>query len=305
MHVEYMSRFLCLAVACASVGVPIWAYYDANGGYYEVDKGYFSPFKVCKQLGYNREKCGSDVSRFRPSSMAMLTGILAIGSCLLLAGFCVLSVIQLAMISSRDKVVLQYKSNVMLKAVLALLSCILSAVATTIFALEIDSGHRQGFRITKGISFYLQLSVIFLTIGLFVMALMDVIYTKKAGGDPTVYIDSSAENSTTFNNPGFREGRGGGRNGISVTDASGKPYSGIRNGAGSVQSMSTTLTSVSNGSTIESVTRSPLRSSLKKPRPRGEHGIQNPGFSGSGHSPPMHRNGSVKKVRIQTHSTEV
>lgn len=93
--------------------------------------------------------------------------------------------------------------------------------------------------------------------------------------------------------------------GISVTDASGKPYSGIRNGAGSVQSMSTTLTSVSNGSTIESVTRSPLRSSLKKPRPRGEHGIQNPGFSGSGHSPPMHRNGSVKKVRIQTHSTEV
>lgn len=59
--------FVCLAVACASVGVPIWGYYDANGGYYEVDKGYFSPFKVCKQLGYNREKCGSDVSRFSPS----------------------------------------------------------------------------------------------------------------------------------------------------------------------------------------------------------------------------------------------
>lgn len=59
--------FVCLAVACASIGVPIWGYYDANGGYYEVDKGYFSPFKVCKQLGYNREKCGSEVSKFRPS----------------------------------------------------------------------------------------------------------------------------------------------------------------------------------------------------------------------------------------------
>uniref|UniRef100_T1GF29 Uncharacterized protein n=1 Tax=Megaselia scalaris TaxID=36166 RepID=T1GF29_MEGSC len=236
--------------------------------------------------------------------MALLTGLLAIGSCLLLAGFCVLSIIQMAMISSREKVVLQYKTNVIFKAVLALLSCILAVVATVIFALEIDSGHRQGFRITRGISFYLQISVILLTVGLFVMALLDVVYTKKPGGDPTIYMDSSADNSTTFNNPGFREGRGN-RNGISVTDASGKPYSGIRNGAGSVQSMSTTLTSVSNGSTIESVTRSPLRSSLKKPRPRGEHGIQNPGFSGSGHSPPMHRNGSVKKVRIQTHSTEV
>lgn len=86
-------------------------------------------------------------------------------------------------------------------------------MASVIFALEIDSGHRQGFRITRGISFYLQITVIFLTIALFVMALMDVIYTKKSGGDPTVYIDSTAENSTTFNNPGFREGRGGTRNG--------------------------------------------------------------------------------------------
>lgn len=95
--------------------------------------------------------------------------------------------------------------------------------------------------------------------------------------------------------------------GISVTDASGKPYAGIRNGSGSVASMSTMVTSVSNGSTVESVTRSPLRSSLKKPRPRPENtlGIQNPGYSGSGNSPPMRRNGSVKKVRIQTHSTEV
>lgn len=61
--------FVCLTVACASIGVPIWGYYDATTGYYESDKGYFSPFKVCKQLGYNREKCGSDISstKFRPS----------------------------------------------------------------------------------------------------------------------------------------------------------------------------------------------------------------------------------------------
>lgn len=88
-----------------------------------------------------------------------------------------------------------------------------------------------------------------------------------------------------------------------MTDSSAKPYSGIVNG--SMQSMNTTVTSMSNGSTLSSVTRSPLRSSLKKPKPKDGLGIQNPGFSGTGHSPTMQRNGSVKKVRIQTHSTEV
>lgn len=91
--------------------------------------------------------------------------------------------------------------------------------------------------------------------------------------------------------------------GVSMTDASGKPYA--SNGSmASMQTTSTTLGST-NGSTIgSSITRSPLRSSLKKPKPKdGGLGIQNPGFSGT--SPTMTRNGSQKKVRIQTHSTEV
>lgn len=198
------------------------------------------------------------------------------------------------------------------------------------FALQIDEQERFGFKISRGISFYIQVSeppyngvrrtwlwflydlqivVIVLSIALFVAAVYDVIFSRSSGGDPTMALDaSSPASATTFNNPGFKEPRS--RNGVSVTDASGKPYSGIRNGAGtagSVASMSTTVTSVSNGSTLESVTRSPLRSSLKKPRPRPDPtlGIQNPGYSGSGSSPPMRRNGSVKKVRIQTHSTEV
>lgn len=90
---------------------------------------------------------------------------------------------------------------------------------------------------------------------------------------------------------------------VSVTDASGRPYGFVN---GSMASMNTTLTSVSNGSTVDgSVTRSPLRSSLKKPKPKDGLGIQNPGYSGSSQSPTMNRNGSMKKVRIQTHSTEV
>lgn len=97
---------------------------------------------------------------------------------------------------------------------------------------------------------------------------------------------------------------------VSMTDASGKPY--VRGSSnGSMATLSTTLSS--NGSTVgSSVTRSPLRSSLKKPRPTTQQnagteqagfGIQNPGFSGS--SPTPSRNGSVKRVRIQTNSTAV
>lgn len=91
-----------------------------------------------------------------------------------------------------------------------------------------------------------------------------------------------------------------------MTDSSGKPYTNS-NGHGSVISMNTTITSISNVSTIDSsLNHSPLRSSLKKPsRNRDGLGIQNPGFSGSKQSPRFNRAGSVKKVRIQTHSTEV
>lgn len=92
-----------------------------------------------------------------------------------------------------------------------------------------------------------------------------------------------------------------------MTASSGKPY------VGSFGSVTTTMTSVSNGSTMTDgstimTSRGPLRSSLKKPRPKvptDDFGIQNPGFHGTNQSPHMERKGSVKKVRINTHSTEV
>lgn len=80
--------FVCFALASVAIGIPIWGYYDSPSGEltlikyssvlfthshlptggYDYDRGYFGPFKVCKQLTYNREKCGNDVSKFRLSS---------------------------------------------------------------------------------------------------------------------------------------------------------------------------------------------------------------------------------------------
>lgn len=64
--------FICFALASAAIGIPIWGNYDTPSGGYDFDHGYFGPFKVCKKLAYNREKCGSDVSKFRLSCKLMI-----------------------------------------------------------------------------------------------------------------------------------------------------------------------------------------------------------------------------------------
>lgn len=154
------------------------------------------------------------------------------------------------------------------------------------------------------------------------MSIYDVLFSRREGGDPTKV--AMPMEPTTYGNPGFRE-RTNGKiprfrkfsptfsldflgGGVSMTDASAKPYMPTAHN-GSMASMVTSSTTIgtlgsTNGSTVgSSVTRSPLRSSLKKPKPKEGLGIQNPGFSGT--SPTLSRNGSTKKVRIQTHSTEV
>lgn len=51
-----------------------------------------------------------------------------------------------------------------------------------------------------------QIVVTVLSIGLFVLALYDVLYSKRPGGDPTMMIDAASPSSaTTINNPGFKE----------------------------------------------------------------------------------------------------
>ncbi|KRT86080.1 hypothetical protein AMK59_1692 [Oryctes borbonicus] len=132
------------------------------------------------------------------------------------------------------------------------------------------------------------------------MALYDVFFSRRQGGDPTHANEPPV--GETISNPGFRD-RPQKTGEISMTDASGKPYlSSTTTTNGSMNSVNTTSTTLgSNGSSF-TLPKAPARSSLKK-KPADGLGIQNPGFSGS--SPTFSRNGSMKKVRIQTHSTDV
>ncbi|OWR54148.1 hypothetical protein KGM_200803 [Danaus plexippus plexippus] len=281
--------FICFVVGAVAVGLPTWGHFYSCESNPNFDQGYFGPWRVCKRLLYYREKCGIDVSKFRPSLAVYIAGVVAAVGVSILGVFCILSVLQLAMISSKEKVGLKYTHLVMIKLALALLATLLSIAAAGLFAVQ---GDDRGFYLVRGEAFYVQIVCIVINSALFIMSVYDALFSRREGGDPTTTEEAGG---TTINNPGFKEGRG-----ISMTDASGKPYS--TNGHGSVASMNTTATTLT-GLSDSTITRSPLRSSLKKPKPKDGMGIQNPGYSG--HSPPLNRNGSQKKVRIQTHSTEV
>lgn len=303
--------FACFALSATAVGLPVWGRFRNSQGY--EDQGYFGPWKLCRQLAYSyREKCGPEVSYFRPSHAIYVAGLLATFACIAFGLYCILCILQIAMISSREKVVMRYTTLVVLKLLLALVGSVLALIAVIMFGVTADSSQGQ-FSVTRGSSFYVQLAVVVLAICLAMLAVYDLILARKPNGDPTMLPTTAGSSGrstpTTVVNPGYRDtprGRAG-RIGISVTDSSGRPYTGSSGTvSGSVQSMNTTVTSVS-GSTV-STTRTPLRSSLKKPRPPGSAdglGIQNPGYSGSSQSPRLSRNGSVKKVRIKTHDTEV
>ncbi|XP_015365211.1 PREDICTED: uncharacterized protein LOC107162715 [Diuraphis noxia] len=315
--------FACFALAATAIGLPLWGYYEnpqAEIGTSGIDRGYFGPWQMCKQSYYGRTKCGDSISRFHPVETVKIAGYFAIADTLSLAVFCILSIVQLAMVVSKEKVVVAYSKTVVTKLVFAFAATLLAIIAAGLFALQTDDKDNS-YQVTRGESFYMQIGLIILNFLLFVAAIYDLIFSRRLGGDPTIsHRDPSGVEATTFNNPAFKEKRSmnprggggvgvGGSGKISVTDASGKPYlSGTTNG--STMSMTTTLSS--NGSSITPVIRSPLRSSLKKPRSAngngtgggvGGLGIQNPGFSGT--SPTLSRNGSVKKVRIQTQSTAV
>lgn len=292
--------FICFVVGATAVGIPMWGYFDTPNYGHGEDRGYFGPWKTCKLLLYNRERCGKDASRFRPSVAVWVAGLVAALGVSFLGVFCILSVLQLAMISSKERVLMKYSIVVIAKLALGLLTALLAIVAAGLFALQTDDRGHNGFEITRGPGFYIQILLIILNAGLFVMSLYDMLFARREGGDPTTV--SGPMEATTYGNPGFRDRRTNGGGAISMTDASGQPYVAASNG--SMASMNTTSTTIgsTNGSMGSSVTRSPLRSSLKK-KPKDGLGIQNPGFSGN--SPTMSRNGSVKKVRIQTHSTEV
>lgn len=280
---------LAVVLQSAATATPTWGYFTNPDAGSAAEKGYFGPWRQCKLLLYGRERCGQGVSRFQPVLAVWVAGLAAATASALLAVLVGLAVLQLAMASSAKRVLISYSTALIGKVALATLATSLAIVAASLFALQTDD-RASSFVITRGEAFYMQLAAIALNFGVLVTAVYEGIYARR-GGDPTKIRVVADPRAATINNPGYREHQPTNGGNISMTDASGKPYVG---GAGNGS-----MASVATSGSVTSAA-SPLRSSLKKPKPLGIH---NPGFSA--HSPTLSRNGSQKKVRIQTHSTEV
>ncbi|KAL0268135.1 UNVERIFIED_CONTAM: hypothetical protein PYX00_010196 [Menopon gallinae] len=147
--------FVCFAVGATAVGLPLWGYFEDQGGRIAREKGYFGPWLVCKRLSPNWEQCGPNTKTFEPIAAVYVAGVVAAIGVTLLGVFCILSVIQMAMVTQRDKIVMRYSTCVVVKLVLAALSTLLAIVSAGLFALQTDDQKNQ-YRITRGESFYIQ-----------------------------------------------------------------------------------------------------------------------------------------------------
>lgn len=114
--------FISFALCCAATFLPVWGYFEEVHNYIGSNEGYFGPWKVCKELQYNREKCFNNLQvpgGFQPSGFVFASGIAIVLSTLTLGIYCIFSVIQIAAVSSREKIVMNYATLVVTKFALA------------------------------------------------------------------------------------------------------------------------------------------------------------------------------------------
>lgn len=107
LHVSLATAlsFVCFALTCAAVFVPLWAYFEDDNSGFGSDRGYFGPWSICKELTYDRTRCGSseNISRFRRSRFVIASGVAIVISAITLGVHFVLSVFQMFSSTSRER----------------------------------------------------------------------------------------------------------------------------------------------------------------------------------------------------------
>ncbi|XP_064112606.1 uncharacterized protein LOC135219621 isoform X2 [Macrobrachium nipponense] len=284
--------------------------------------GNFGPWSSC-QDGHN--VCRR-VSSIIPLTWASsVTGVGSIGCAILLGIAAVLAALILWMHITFKKCIVKFRHATLGKMVCIAAGALCGFLSVIFFVLEIfifGAGTRSGLFVSLSWSFYLQMISLAVCIVAGAGAGIEFGWSRKLGGDPTVYTrDPEGTAATTISNPHFRENghanhakksssrnnssssssRGRSHrnaNGVAMTHMSGLPYMVTANGNGH-------LGHRSNGGVAFDPNKTPLRSSLKRSKVPSEDstdattmGIQNLAFTQS--SPP-----SKKKVRIHTHSTPV
>ncbi|XP_050691941.1 uncharacterized protein LOC126983309 [Eriocheir sinensis] len=314
---------LTFVAAIAAAAAPNWA--NFAGGM----SGSFGPWQVCQGDVY--VTCTSYSSRFQSSWMTKVAGIGSAAAAALLAVAAFMCPLLVMMHLSSVKVLIKFRHATLAKVVCIGASVLCGLVSLLFFVIEVfisKTGISFGVAINLSWAFYLQGLSVLLGVVAGVGAGIEFGWGRKLGGDPTVYgRDPEGTAATTISNPSFRDtrnghaktgnhaktgshaGHGGHRssgrvhrnaNGVAMTHFSGQPYMLPANGTNG-------HTARTNGGMKLAFdpNRTPLRSSLRKPKPAPPEdapdaslGIPNLAYTQS--SPP-----AKKKVRIHTQSTSV
>jgi len=167
---------VCLILSSIALFLPYWGYFDeSQNSYGFADHGHFGPWTVCKELNFDREKCGSDdnISRFRPSNLVYVSGAAIAISAISLGIYFILCVMQLV---SKGSVMRTSSGGV--KLVLSVIAVLTTVTSAGIFAIRTHDP-RKGFRVTMAWSFYLVLVNIATTVCLIILSFYEYTEMKK------------------------------------------------------------------------------------------------------------------------------
>lgn len=294
--------------------------------------GYFGPWRVCQSGQHGIALCVGQSSRLQKTWASFVAGIGSAACASLLAIAMLLCPLLVMMHITSRKMLVKFRHATLAKMVCTAASVLCGLVSVLLFVLEVfifRAGHQSGLYVTLSWAFFIQVLAVALGVVVGVGAGIEFGWSRKLGGDPTVYgRDPEGTAATTISNPNFKDtGNGhahhgktsssggghagsrgrssqrGGRihrnsNGVAMTHFSGQPYMITANGSNGH------IGGRPNGIVAFDPNKAPLRSSLRKPRPPSDDGpdssmgIQNMAFAQS--SPVL-----KKKVRIHTQSTSV
>ncbi|KAK3884806.1 hypothetical protein Pcinc_010944 [Petrolisthes cinctipes] len=293
--------------------------------------GHFGPWRVCQTGQYGYQHC-STTHHFTSTWASVVAGMGSAMCAALLALATFMCPLLLIMHVTSMKTLFKFRHATLTKMVCIAASVFCGFASILFFVLEVfifRVGQQSGLYVTLSWAFVLQVVAMILSVVAGIGAGIEFGWSRKLGGDPTVYNrDPEGTAATTISNPNFRESRNGhaqtgngnkggsgsisrgrsgsqrGRthrnpNGVAMTQLSGQPYMITANGSNGHAGVRT------NGKLAFDPNRTPLRSSLRKPKPPppedapdGSMGIQNLAFT---QSSPV----AKKKVRIHTQSTSV
>ncbi|XP_042238077.1 uncharacterized protein LOC121876760 isoform X2 [Homarus americanus] len=303
--------------AVAAASSPNWASFTGSMS------GYFGPWRVCQSGQYGIDHCVGQSSRLQRTWASLVAGLGSAACALFLGVAMVMCPLLVMMHVTFVKAVIKFRHATLLKMVCTAASVLCGVISVLFFMLEVfifRVGQQSGLYVILSWAFILQVMAVVIGVVAGVGAGIEFGWSRKLGGDPTVYNrDPEGKAATTISNPNFKDtgnghahhsrtgsrGRGSQRgarvhrnsNGVAMTQLSGQPYMITANGSnGHVRA---------NGVVAFDPNKTPLRSSLRKPKPAppedapdSSMGIQNLAFTQSSPVP-------KKKVRIHTQSTSV